>query len=60
MALYEHFRDTGGVAEVAVDLERRVGTEQVLINAAAILIVRFSDLYEVQEIANELVGAPTC
>jgi hypothetical protein len=35
VALHKHFRDTGGVAEVAVDLKRLVRVEEVAIQAAA-------------------------
>ena len=35
MALDEQFGDAGGVAEIAVDLERRLGVEQIAIQSAA-------------------------
>ncbi len=35
VALHEHLGEAGGVAEVAVDLERRVGVEEIPIEAAA-------------------------
>jgi len=42
VALEQHLAHPGGVAEVAVDLERRVGTEQILINPA------FTSIYIVE------------
>ena len=40
LALQQHFGDTGRRTEVAVDLERRMGVEQVRIDSATAVLMR--------------------
>ena len=57
VGLQQHLADAGGVAEVAVDLERRVGVEEVCVHAAAVPVVHARVADEPQQVADEFVGA---
>ena len=53
--LHEHLRDAGGHAEVAVDLERRVGVEEVGVDAAPARVVRARRVDEAEQVADQPV-----
>ena len=57
VALRQHLDDAGGGAEVAVDLERRVGVEQVGVDAAAAAIVRRAGVDEGEQPRQQLERA---
>ena len=55
VGLHQHLRDAGGHAEVAVDLEGRVGVEQVGVDAAAARVARARRVDEPEQVADEAV-----
>ena len=57
VALRQHLDDAGGGAEVAVDLERRVGVEQVGVDAAPAAIVRRAGVDEGEQPRQQLERA---
>ena len=57
MALRQHLDDAGGGAEVAVDLEGRVGVEQVGVDAAPAAIVRRAGLDQREQPRQQLERA---
>jgi len=61
VALEEHFGDGSAASEVAVDLKRRVGAEQIGITAAAVVVaVLAGEVFLsrwLEEVGQELVGA---
>lgn len=56
LGLEQHFANSGGVAEIAVDLKRRMGIEQIRVHAAAVVHVHARIADQSQQIADQLVG----